>query len=624
MSKKKTSGNTMTLKDFHGGSIPTDLSLPSAPGVTVRSSDRSGFDRPSSWGNPIGRPEHRSRPHTSPVTRHYDDKTPFLTHTVQIGRNFDEDERKPLDGISAPRRTINAESIRVPHARVEVKPEYGQGGSLLGRQVAPVSQSPVGAVNSYSGRLTEAIHSGVNSQNLGGGRVQGTGGGYPNAWAMRKEVASAVEPEQSASAWSAPYAASKLAHASAIEKVSSGRWQSKTVHYQTDAELVRSSEVENASRSNVNINNAYNRMDSMGEKEYYDAILARHAERSLGIDDPSQGGRHELLNHEGSGVSRYSEVRPRSVGYNTDEIQLVQNDGKLGGSDLQHPMPSDQKERPKLKLLLRTKPLENFETSVTDNVQGHQRISNPVHVETVNEVSVHTNFVKPISAGTESGKEVAHRPKLNLKPRSEPLEQLEGNSERGRDSLFGGARPRELVLKERGMDDVVINNYDVIEHSNRVERHNVRAEKLSDQSAQIRHVEKTEDALLDQRAGKKSDRKDQRVDAERGNAQRKNWRGGDNRRNTRETERQQVFERHPSPETWRKPVEEPKSSAGDAGMHYGKAASAVDLAQTFSRSVSDSKTSERLPSQRVLNSGRPQIPFSRLVGPTSRPSINGY
>ena len=33
MSKKKGSGNTMTLKDFHGGSIPSDLPLPSAPGV---------------------------------------------------------------------------------------------------------------------------------------------------------------------------------------------------------------------------------------------------------------------------------------------------------------------------------------------------------------------------------------------------------------------------------------------------------------------------------------------------------------------------------------------------------------------------------------------------------------
>ena len=32
---KKGSRNTMTLKDFHGGSIPTDLLLPSIPGGSI-------------------------------------------------------------------------------------------------------------------------------------------------------------------------------------------------------------------------------------------------------------------------------------------------------------------------------------------------------------------------------------------------------------------------------------------------------------------------------------------------------------------------------------------------------------------------------------------------------------
>lgn len=32
MSKKKAA-STMSLKDFHGGSIPSDLPLPSAPGL---------------------------------------------------------------------------------------------------------------------------------------------------------------------------------------------------------------------------------------------------------------------------------------------------------------------------------------------------------------------------------------------------------------------------------------------------------------------------------------------------------------------------------------------------------------------------------------------------------------
>ncbi len=33
MSKKKLQRAVMTLKDFHGGSIPSDLPLPSAPGM---------------------------------------------------------------------------------------------------------------------------------------------------------------------------------------------------------------------------------------------------------------------------------------------------------------------------------------------------------------------------------------------------------------------------------------------------------------------------------------------------------------------------------------------------------------------------------------------------------------
>ncbi|WVZ25653.1 hypothetical protein V8G54_004197 [Vigna mungo] len=344
---------------------------------TVRASDRSGFDRPLAWGTQMGRSDHWSRPHTSPATRHYDDKSPFLSHTAPIGRNFDEDERKPLDGVSVPRRTISDESIRGgPPSRVEVRPDYGLGGSSLGRQVTPVSQNTIGMGNSYSARLTDAVHVGMNPQSLGGSKEQGTGGGgYPNAWSMRKEVASAVEPEQPA--WSSASAASKLAHASALEKVSSGRWQSKAVHYQADAEIVRSPEVENRPRVNGSV--AYNRMDAVGEKEHYDAavgekehydaMLARHAERTLGIDNQVQGGRNELLNYERSGVSRYSDVRPTSAPYNSDGVQLARNEDKIVGSDLQHPMPSEPTERPKLKLLPRAKPQETSEHAAMEYAQ---------------------------------------------------------------------------------------------------------------------------------------------------------------------------------------------------------------------------------------------------------------
>ena len=226
----------------------------------MRPSDRSGYERASSWGN-------RSLPHTSPPTKRFDDKTPFFTHTAHnIGRNFDEDERKPLDAVSAPRRTVTA-------------------------------------------------------HNSSGGTT---------------------------SAWSAPNAVSKLVHASALDRVNSATWHSKTLlHQPQHVEVVASSEVDNGD------------IAFGGEKEHCDAVLARHAERGLAIDDDQMigGGRNEFVG------SKYSDVRPRrdAVG-----VQVPRSFGKLGGSELQHSTPSEPTERPKLKLLPRAKALESSEPSVPD------------------------------------------------------------------------------------------------------------------------------------------------------------------------------------------------------------------------------------------------------------------
>ncbi|KAL5705211.1 hypothetical protein ACHQM5_023547 [Ranunculus cassubicifolius] len=102
MSKKKAfSSSTMTMKDFHGGSIPSDLPLPSAPGgVVVVRPAAAGFDR--QIPNPISnRSDHRSRPGSSGTNRtNYDKKPSFFSNPshIHIGtRNFDEDERKLLD-----------------------------------------------------------------------------------------------------------------------------------------------------------------------------------------------------------------------------------------------------------------------------------------------------------------------------------------------------------------------------------------------------------------------------------------------------------------------------------------------------------------------------------------------
>ncbi|XWS15633.1 hypothetical protein CRYUN_Cryun34aG0018200 [Craigia yunnanensis] len=600
MSKRKAfSGNTMTLKDFHGGSIPTDLPLPSAPGVIVRPTDRSGYDRATSWGNLIGQPDHRARPNSSPATRHLDDKTPFLNNSVHIGRNFDKDERKPLDGVSAPRRTISDESFQIPASRVELKPVSAYAGRVSGRHgPAPVSPLSNGAGNSYSSRVSEAAHVGVGSQSSGGNHGLVASGSYPNAWTARKEVSlSVAEPVQST--WSEQSAVSKLAHASALEKVFSGRWQSKlSFQYQQDIDVSKHSGRENGLHSQGYDDNS--RMNAMGGREYSDVTLARHVEKGLNIEDGIQGCRKELPGYERNQGPNYLEVKEKKSVIYGEGVQSTRSDGKFGGSELQSSLSvvSEASERPKLKLLPRTKPLDDLESPVVDPKQAHQRL--------------YESFLSHAEiAGSESGNQTVERPKLNLKPRSQPIEQLEGNIEKERNALFGGARPRELMNADRIAGLLL-----------RV-KHNVpRTEKAAEQAAP-RHGERVENPPDDQRVGRKSER-NHRVDSGRVDLQRRNW-PNENWWNGRETERQQQQpERQPSPETWCKPTEQPKPVSPEAaGVRYGKAASAMELAEAFSKSFSDQKTDDQYAGQKGLP-GRTQMPFSRLMGPTPRPQINVY
>ncbi|KAK6932418.1 hypothetical protein RJ641_002042 [Dillenia turbinata] len=584
MSKKKAfSGSTMTLKDFHGGSIPSDLPLPSAPGVIVRPSDRSGFDRQGGWGN--RQDHHRLRPGSSGSTRNFDEKTPFFSHNTHIGRNFDEDERKPLDGVSAPRRTFSDESIQAPVTRVETR--------VSSRQVATGGGShfPGSSTGSHGLRYNEPSHPGLNPPNS-------VGGSYPNAWTARKEAAAGVAVNEPVhSVWiggSVPV--SKFAQASALEKVSSGMWQTKLASLnQMESENVGHSEMPSG---------------TMRGNEYYDASSARHAERSLTVEDGSRG-------YERVRSPVYPEEKDRGLVNYNDGVKMAPSIG----SDLQQALAPEVSERPKLKLLPRTKPSENLEPPAVDRqVYQPQLHIESACVDSVSELHGNVAHSRPGSAGPESGNRAGERPKLNLKPRTQPIEQLEGISESERKALFGGARPRELVLKERGIDDLSVTEHDLGQPQNRVKFDASKTQTISAHATSIRYGGKVENPPLDHRIGKTNERRDDRVDVERGDAQRRNWRN-DNRRNIRENEKPQQQGRPPSPETWRKLAEPPKQDP--QGLRFGKAASALELAQAFSKSVSDPKAADRVSGQRGLP-GRTQIPFSRLTGPSPRPQINGY
>ncbi|KAL8032772.1 hypothetical protein ABFX02_13G118100 [Erythranthe guttata] len=593
MSKKKT---TMTLKDFHGGSIPSDLPLPSAPGITARPVDRgSGFDRQLSWGNSAGRSDNRLRPASAGSVRNLDEKTHFLNHSPHIGRNFDEDERKPLDGVSGPRRTVTDES-----SRAQTSPATAS---------IPASHTSSGSTgSSYARRVSEVHNARLNTQTSSGGRGQGSNylvmsgnagqvvAGSTNAWGMRKETAGVKEHVSAADA------ETKLAHASALEMV--GRWSLK----QPVNPLKDAGQPEIEGQLEYNANNIYNKkiyntLDVVGDSDRHDVALTRHAERSLAVDDGILGGGKEKQTNE----------RVRSI------IQVESQERKNS-----FVLPSESSERPKLKLLPRSKPMENLETSIDNKQQGYERTSDQHHVEDNYVVREPKNPMQSDVSGSVVCDRAPERPKLNLKPRSPPLEQLKGKSEVKRGTVFGGARPRELVLKERGVDDDV-STYES-QPPLRAKESSPKADTFT-HATHARHGDKAESNIIpiDQRTTKYQV-DGNRIDSHRKSRQNETWRNNEKPRN--QQQQKQVQERAPSPETWRKPVEphhHEKPASTDAPIRYGKAASAVELAQAFSKkSVSDPTVEDRFSGLRGIPN-QIQIPFSRLTtGSSPRPQINGY
>ncbi|CAK7355362.1 unnamed protein product [Dovyalis caffra] len=611
MSKKKTA-STMSLKDFHGGSIPSDLPLPSAPGVMVK----PGSDRNAStnWGNNLMRPDLRPRPKSSGAARGFDEKASFLSHPAPIGRNFDEDERKPLDGSSAPRRTISDENggVSAP-VHQELKPEYVSSVRVPDRPVtSPVPQSP-----SLGSNLSPLRSGGgsvvVSSQNLGGwgasnsaipsgNNGQGVISSPPNAWGVRRDVMGGHEVRGS-SVSSASNTVSKFAQASALEKVSSGLWQSKNPG-DLLPHLIYSQE-----------SNASHSVDVGMERGDYDTSRGSQSENGGVTGDRNQGGGRTLPN------------------YRRDQPQMHSEEVRTGGtvgSQTRPAVPPEVSDRPKLNLFARTKPLERPET---DYIQGYQQPIVSGKIEVVHELYRNESPSKPGLAdakiGSQSVERPVERPRLNLKPRSQRIEKSDGSFEKERSTLFGGARPRELVLKERGVDDTAI-NLDLNHSPNRV--NSPKNEMTSEHGVPTaRQSQKNDNRGANNRRNDRrdSERKDQRMDHEKTDGERKNW------RNDKWKSSKDAKDQRPEPETWRKPIEEPRPASSDAaGNRPVKVVSALELAQAFSRSASDPK-SQNIPSpQRGMPACNDQ-PFSRLTetrehysppatAPTSRHRINGY
>ncbi|CAH2038253.1 unnamed protein product [Thlaspi arvense] len=619
MSKKKAAGSTMTLKDFHGGSIPSDLPLPSAPGVAIRSTsnpdslglllsslyhdltssfliifvcripkittDRPVFDR-APWGTSIGRPDQRTRPSSSHTIRNFDDKSLFLPHTANIGRNFSEDERKPLDGHSAPRRMVSDDVFRVANSRLEVKADSVLTGRHGGWSAA--------AAGPFPGKMSDMTHS-VTGAGNGDNSVSGT---HSNVWTARKEV-SVANNEPGQSPWTTQPAVSNLVHTSALEQVSSGRWQTKLlVPSQMGFDVVKHSEIESRGyKTNSHVLN-------QGDEPH-----GTHVERSL----VAEGGRKFSREYEKISGPTFLDVKEAKVVANSSKKPHPNySEVRPAGHLVQPSGPSEVVERPKLNLLPRTKPIESVEKPANDG-KLENGASNLVQREAGYVTQKSMNISKPGLSADDTSNQSVERPKLYLKPVTQLLEQPEVKTEKERNAVFGGARPRELVLKERGIDETehhkLEQSFDrmVLKPIERVPEHTVQRPLSSPRDLRTRKLEQKEGRGVS--------------DIARSETQRRNWRDND-MKNTRQQPQVQEKTRHPSPETWRKPVPQKPESPEGTGFRPGKAASPLELAQAYS----DPKSGTGSNKFNMNRNNQTQQPFSRLVGSTTTTprQINGY
>ncbi|KAJ6420693.1 hypothetical protein OIU84_028114, partial [Salix udensis] len=250
----------------------------------------------------------------------------------------------------------------------------------------------------------------VSSQNAGGwvvsnsaipsgGGGQGVSSNPPNAWGVRRDVAGAIEVRGSAVS-SVSNTVTKFAQASALEKVSSGLWQSKNP-VDLLPHVIYSQE-----------SGASHTVDVGRERGDYDTAMGSQAESGWVTGDRNQGGGKTLRNY------RRDQSRMHS-----DEVPT----GGAVGSQTRPVMPPEVSDRPKLNLLSKTKPLVRPEN---DYRQGHRQPIVYGKIEVAHELYGNENSSKPgfvdAKSGSQSAERPVERPKLNLKPRTQPLEKSDG------------------------------------------------------------------------------------------------------------------------------------------------------------------------------------------------------
>jgi hypothetical protein len=283
--------------------------------------------------------------------------------------------------------------------------------------------------------------------------------------------------------------------------------------------------------------------------------------------------------------------------------------------------------------LPRTKPIESQEITVTEDQVGSEMYSStnvPIGND-MYEMNGNENAKANKGGNTmvDSGGQPNERPRLNLKPRSQSTGgQSEETGEKERPSVFGGARPRELVLKDRRVD-LASDDIDKNMPSNRPNSSSAKLDPKSEPILTKPVGNRPESYQLQQRnirnphTNQKEHHSRQQPQPD---TQRSTWRddtqnGTGNKRTPHHNQHQQPP--RPEPDTWRKP--EPVKQEDVSGFRPGKGATALELAEAFSKRVSDGKRD-------LVSRNTNPVVFSRLLGgerelykgPPPHQQINGY
>lgn len=238
---------------------------------------------------------------------------------------------------------VSDDVFRVANSRLEVKADSVLTGRHGGWS---------GAAGPFPGKINDVTHSVTGTGNIEGS-VSGT---HPNVWTGRKEV-SVANNEPGQSPWTTQSAVSNLVNTSALEQVSSGRWQSKLlVPSQMGYDVVKHSEQEGRGYKITSP------VLKQGDEPH-----ETHLERGLVTEDVIQGGKKFSREYEKIPSPTYLDVKEAKIVANSsNKPHPNYSEVRPAGHLVQPTAPSEVVERPKLNLLPRTKPIESVEKPVND------------------------------------------------------------------------------------------------------------------------------------------------------------------------------------------------------------------------------------------------------------------